>query len=375
MKKFLPLLVVSVSITVLAHANILRVGYFGTHINNVDYAAFGPAYTAAAAGDTVLVFPGITAIGQTLNKKLIIIGPGDWLDSSSNPAGNAGMQASTGVATVSYFNFYAGSEGSVVMGLEGGSYDVRVNDITIRRNRNISVYLALGGNTYTNLQVLENYQVTIAAGNTTNSSITNLNVSNNFIYSFGTGPGNIYGGSISNNVWAFDNTQAPASDGGSTTMSYNGGNIELGGGAYLVQNNIFESLNSITANANGNYFSFGNTANSVFNYNLALQTATPQNWGAGVGNVITPIANASKIFVAFPALGTSSGDGRYQLAAGSPALTVGAGNTAIGMFAGSSPYKLSLIPPIPSIYKLGSPQGNNPAGSTITIDVSTRGNN
>ncbi len=78
---------------------------------------------------------------------------------------------------------------------------------------------------------------------------------------------------------------------------------------------------------------------------------------------------------ALPLIGTTSADARFQLKAGSPALTVGAGSTPIGMFTGSYPYKLSGLPSIPSIYQLSSPQGNNPPGSTIQINLSTKGNN
>ena len=160
--------------------------------------------------------------------------------------------------------------------------------------------------------------------------------------------------------------------GGAGTYS-SGNGIELGGGAYLVQNNIFLSYYATASNYN--YFVFTNGGNSIFNYNLGLQSTTPINWGTGVGNVITPLGNAANIFTAFPVIGTTSADARYQLKAGSPALTVGNGGTPIGMFTGSYPYKLSNIPTIPTIYALTSPQGNNPTGSTIQINVSTRGNN
>jgi len=83
----------------------------------------------------------------------------------------------------------------------------------------------------------------------------------------------------------------------------------------------------------------------------------------------------SNIFNAFPLIGTTSADARYQLKAGSPALTAGSGGTPIGMYTGNYPYKLSTIPSIPTIYQLSSPQGNNPPGNTMQINVSTRGNN
>ncbi len=374
MKKFLLLTAIAVAFTVSGNAAKRRVGFFGPFVTNVDYSTFAAAYTAATAGDTILVFPGVTNISQTISKKIIVIGPGDWLDPTSTPKGNANLQAYAGVATVSSFTFAAGSSGTVIAGLEGGSYYVEDNNITIMRNRGILIYLAITTLSYSNLQILENYMVNISDGGATSSNVTNMNISNNLMYSFSTSPGNTYSGNISNNVWVYDATLTAALDGGSSTMSYTGG-IELGGGAYLLQNNIFESYTNSSAASNYNYFIFSNGGNSVFNYNLALQSATPINWGVGTGNVITPIANASSIFAAFPAIGTTSADARYKLGASSPAATVGSGSKPIGMFAGTNTYKLGLIPSIPTIYQLSSPQGNNPTGSTITIDVSTRGNN
>jgi hypothetical protein len=194
--------------------------------------------------------------------------------------------------------------------------------------------------------------------------------------SFSTSAGNTYNGNISNNVWAYDATLTTALNGGPAVTSTNTG-IELGGGAYLLQNNIFSSYTNSTAASSYNYFGFLNGGNAIFNYNLALQAGAgyAQTWGAGIGNIITPIGNAAAIFAAWPAIGSNTADARYQLAVGSPALTIGAGSTPIGMFTGTTPYKLSMIPSIPSIYQLSSPQGNNPPGSTIQISVSTRGNN
>jgi hypothetical protein len=203
-----------------------------------------------------------------------------------------------------------------------------------------------------------------------------MNISNNFINNFATAALNTYSGNISNNVWAYDATLAAGANGGSSTLS-NTSNVELGGGAYLFQNNILVSYTNASLASSYNYFSFLNGSNTVFNYNMAVQAGTggSQAWGAGTGNVITPITNAAAIFDGFPAIGSFSADARYKLKAGSPALTAGAGSTPIGMFAGNSPYKLGMVPNIPSVYLLSSPQGNNPSGNTIQINVSTRGNN
>lgn len=377
MKKLLFFIVLIVFIQENSFGKIRRVGFFASPISGTDYTSFALAYAAAANDDTILMFPNTTVSG-TLNKKLRIFGPGNFLDPNSTPKGNANLQAFPGEAFISSLTIAIGSEGSLISGFRNGTIYVTTNDITIQRNRDITVYIAFNNPaaTVTNLQVLQNFFVTVLNYYTNSSSVTNLNISNNFINYFSTASGNTYSGNISNNVWAYDATQTTAINGGAGTISNTSG-IELGGGAYLLQNNIFVSYTNAVAGSNYNYFSFSNGGNSVFNYNLALQASSggAQTWGAGVGNVITAIGNASSIFKAFPILGTSSVDSRYQLATGSPALTVGLGSTAIGMFTGTSPYKLSTIPTIPTIYSLTSPQGNNPPGTTIQINLSTRGNN
>lgn len=378
MKKFVFILLIALMAVMSSEAKIRRVGFFGNPLSGTDYVNFTAAYNAAAAGDTILMFPNTTLNG-TLTKKLVIIGPGNWLDPTTTPKGNANMQAFPGYVTLNTVILNPGSEGTVIAGMQGGTVYVNANNIKILRNAHLSVYVCATNtaNAVDNLQVLQNYRVVITNYYNNASSCTNVNVSNNLITQFSTGIGNTYSGLIANNVWAWDNTQSSGNlNGGSTTFSTNN-SIELGAGAYLLQNNIFLSYNSNVANSNYNYYYFSNGGNSVFNYNLILQanSGPSQTWGAGTGNVITPIANAANIFEAFPLIGTTSADARFQLKAGSPALTVGAGGTPIGMYAGTYPYKLSTIPAIPSIYSLSSPQGNNPPGNTMQINVSTRGNN
>ncbi len=371
---FIPLFFV----TGLASAKIRRVGFFASPVAGTDYTTFDLANTAAAAGDTILMFPS-TSINATLTKKLKIFGPGYWLDPASTPAkGNAGLQAFAGVSTMNNLTFNTGSEGSVLMGMSGGTIFINTSDITIQRNYNIVIYLAFLNAVVNvnNLQVLQNYRVNIANYYTNGSTYSNMNISNNFIYSFAVANGNTYSGSISNNVWAFDQTQS-ANDlnGGANTLSYAGG-INLGGGAFLVQNNIF-AYYSNAGSVNNGVYSISNQGNSIFNYNLSVQGSVAIAWGTGVGNVITPIANTANIFQGFPLIGSRTADDRYRLKAGSPALVANRPGSSVdaGMYAGSYPYKLSGIPTIPSIYALSSPQGNNPSGSTIQINVSTRGNN
>lgn len=378
MKKLCLLVMVFSAIASVSSGAIRRVGFFGVPVAGTDYSTFALAYAAAASGDTILAFPGIPAINQAFSKKIILIGPGSLLDPNSTPKGNANLQAFAGTVAISSLTYNAGSEGSVVMGFEGGTiYIGATSNIIIRRNKDIQVYLAgVGGVTSSsNIQLIENYKLDVRNNYANGSSITGLNVSNNLMHYFSTAPLNTYNGNISNNVWAYDATAA-ATNGGTSTLS-SPSEINLGGGAYLFQNNILVSYTNVAGASNYNYFSFSNGSNTVFNYNLALQAGIggSQVWGVGTGNVITPIANAASIFDGFPLIGSFSADARYKLKAGSPALTNGAGNTPIGMFSGNTPYKLGMVPNIPSIYQLSSPQGNNPPGNTIQINVSTRGNN
>ena len=71
---------------------------------------------------------------------------------------------------------------------------------------------------------------------------------------------------------------------------------------------------------------------------------------------------------------STSNDARYQLRAGSPAIGAGVGGMDAGMFGGANPYRLSGIPPTPSIYKLTS-GSTQTSGNPYTIIFSTRSNN
>ena len=153
--------------------------------------------------------------------------------------------------------------------------------------------------------------------------------------------------------------------------------ISLAGGAWLFQNNILAAYNNAAAASNYNYFTFSGETNTVFNYNVNVQSYNGSAWGTGTGNITVTPANAALIFTGFPTIGSSSADARYQLTANSAAKVANRPGSTVdaGMFGGSSPYKLSMIPSIPTIYLFTSPQGNNPSGSSIQFNVSTRGNN
>jgi hypothetical protein len=124
----------------------------------------------------------------------------------------------------------------------------------------------------------------------------------------------------------------------------------------------------ITNNYLGN-FSFSLTfVNCTVKYNISPNNNLP----AGNGNQVNvPMTN---VFTS-----TGSSDARYQLKAGSPAIAAGEpinGVTPdIGPFGTPDPYRLSGIPPIPTIYALSVPTSVPSSATTMTITVSTRSNN
>ena len=285
MKKYFFLLLSAAIAGLSVNAKIRRVGFFASPVSGTDYSTFALAYTAANAGDTILMFPA-TSVGATISKKLIIIGPGNFLDPTSVPKGNANQQAFAGEATLGSITLAPGSDGTVIMGLRSGTVYIQANNITVMRNRDVAVTIASNSpaiNT-TNIQVLQNFNLTFSNYYTNACSVTNINVSNNLMNSFSTAPGNTYSGNIANNVWAYDNVQTAANaDGGVGTVSI-GAAIELGGGAYLFQNNIVENYYNATLAGNYNVLAITNAGNTVFNYNLALQTGSgPARWPSRFG--------------------------------------------------------------------------------------------
>src|SRR5438067_6111385 len=98
-------------LTINANAKIRRVGYFGTPVTNTDYTDLQSAHDAAAAGDTLFVYPG--SWYATYSKKLITMGYGYFVDTSTlHKQANAGLQNITGSLQIT-ITLAAGSNNSV----------------------------------------------------------------------------------------------------------------------------------------------------------------------------------------------------------------------------------------------------------------------
>ncbi|HNY02790.1 MAG TPA: hypothetical protein PKG48_09400, partial [Bacteroidales bacterium] len=88
-----------------------------------------------------------------------------------------------------------------------------------------------------------------------------------------------------------------------------------------------------------------------------------------VGNGNQQNINMTDVF-----LGTNSTstDGQWQLAVGSPAIGAGNDGSDCGIFGGATPYVLSGLPSIPAIYEINMPSaGTSANGINVTVKAKT----
>jgi hypothetical protein len=284
---------------------------------------------AVLAGDTIYV-EGSTNIYNnfTSYKKLVLIGPGYFLDASGNP----GLQANTLTAKVSIM-LDSLSTGSQFIGLDGSIYlDSKVDDISITRC-NVGVYgtTAYANSSISGLRISQSY---LSISLNTTHRIENFQITNCIIFNACNVP-STYNGLIRNNV--FSNVSASASN------SYLANNIFVGSSATFV--------------------------NSTIRYNISTLNNT------------LPAGNGNQNNIPFASLfiGTGSTDGQFILKAGSPAIGAGEPVNGVtpdaGIFGTADPYRLSGIAPVPSIYQLTVPASVATTATTMPITVSTRSNN
>jgi hypothetical protein len=281
--------------------------------NSGAQADFTQATTAIADsrvvnGDTLYINGSPTTYTSfDVTKRLVIFGVGYFIDQNPN------TQVANNTSTVGSINFRAASAGSEVQGMSGVTMNLYTSNISVRRN-NCAVYIwgaGYGGTaTISGIFVTQNWLSYFYAYES-GSAVSNVFITNNYIYSSGIGS-SPSGTTVAQNV-----VNASIS----TTNGYVYNNIMLGG-------------------------SISGTGNS-YNNNLCNGTQFP----AGNGNQQN--VNMTNVFLSTT---TGSTDGRYVLKAGSPALApAGINGEDCGMFGGSDPYVLSGMPPIPSIWFFSQP--------------------
>lgn len=341
MKKLITLIAFLTITSFCANAKIWRVNN-NPGINNV-LPDLQPAHDSASAGDTIMVESSPTQYGSiTLNKKLVILGPGYFLGE------NKGLQADLYNAKIGSVNFsyklnslnkiISSSGGSVISGMEALGMYIYVSNITIKRCQ-VGEVIWQADNVYGNIsnEVLSESYVgsDLKTISYTGQTFTNILLKNNIIrYSitFSTGSSSL----IENNVI--------------------GGNVQ-------VVNSTFR--NNIIVNPNAN-ISF---TSSTYTNNLAAGTKL----GSSNGNQSS--VDMTTVFVADPYVSANptgfTSDNRWKLATSSPAIGAGLNGIDAGAFGGLTPYVLSGIPEIPSIYFLEVPTSGN---NSLDVKMKVRSN-
>ena len=156
------------------------------------------------------------------------------------------------------------------------------------------------------------------------------------------------------------------------------------GSNIVIRNNVFRTLNgfidfnfseayvanNLVLTSRSHTYVNCNIKNNIFSFNQTGVTTGPLSVN---GNNLVGQSVASVI------VNSGTTDGKFQLAAGSPAIGGGVDISGFkpdcGAFGSSDLYKLSGIPGVPSIYSLTVP-ASVPLGSpTMNVTFSTRNNN
>lgn len=294
--------------------------------------------------DTVYIEGSVTPYNTsfTMNKRLVVISTGYFLSGAS---GNTGLQANSNTALEHSAIFLDSlASGSKFIGFaQGASGFFYINpgtdNVTLERSQ-VQLYFSGGASS-------------------TFNRVSNWTINKCYI-TYWQWPAAFYAENLSltNCIVTGTNQIAP-------------GNFI----SALVRNNLF---NNIPVNFGNTYFS-NNILLNPTTVDISLSTvknciATGNSLPAGSGNQNSVPLNS--IVVGFSG---NSTDGQFQLKAGSPAL--GAGETVSGVtldcgpFGTSDPYRLSGIPPIPTIYSLTVPVSVPSSNTSMTITVSARSNN
>jgi hypothetical protein len=301
-----------------------------------DFSTFQAAHDAATEGDTIYVDGtgvNLSYGAATVSKKLIIIGPGYFLEE------NDSTQVAKTVARFNSMLIEPSAAGTEVYGIyfqhySGYHLKIRASNVVISRN-----YFNQSGNdrillrdNIQNVSITQNYafSLSIEAGVT-----SNILVANNF---FGdrVEMGNTSSGIFLNNLVRYH------------IQVYNSvikNNIIYSGGSSVV---ISESYSGNTIKNNLYVGNLGSTGNSTNKANV----------------------NMDEVFVDFAGNLGYSTDGRWQLKPGGPASGAGENGIDCGMFGGSAPYVLSGLPPVPRIYEAIVPtSGSSVSGLPVIIKV------
>lgn len=289
---------------------------------DADFISFKEAHDAANPGDT-LMFEGSNALygdQDTLFKKLVIIGPGYFLDENVLENDNI-LPAQLGILYVD-----SAGRGSVIIGMSiVGGFDaliVDASDLIIERNYINNTIAFCYEKPVQNVIVSKNYLADI---DTRWSSLT----------SFATGL--IIANNIATGTISFNNSTT-------ATITNNVVGSHINASNSVIKNNISGYLNARDG--------------SVYQFNIVNHDAP-----AGTGNVGNVVWD--DLFITEEA-GT---DGAYVLSETSVAKGAGESTVDCGPFGGNDPYILSGLPPLPFITNVEIPAA---AIESLLIKINAR---
>ncbi|UCH63703.1 MAG: hypothetical protein JSU77_04450 [Fidelibacterota bacterium] len=287
---------------------------------DADFTDMQSAHNNATSGDTIYVEGSATNYGNsTIAKQLYIFGPGYFL--SENPE----TQVNTESAKLWSTTFTSGSEGTIVTGCNFSNYCyVYTDSITLRGN--IFWFMVYIGDNSAIDEVVFSQNYCAEYSMEVRANATNITIRNSHIrYLTGTSTSYL---TFYNNV------------------------IE---GDLTVHNSVL----------NNNIMKWGSFSgsNNIYNNNLANGT----QFGTDNGNQ----ANVVMDNIVFVSGGTT--DGKFQLASGSPAIEAGINGEDCGMFGGSTPYVLSGLMDVPSIWSLAT-TGPGTAAGGLNVQIKAKSN-
>lgn len=148
----------------------------------------------------------------------------------------------------------------------------------------------------------------------------------------------------------------------------------------IVRNNVFtKAFYCKSAYCANNIFLDTDTAHYFFKDNNLKNNifVAPSFSITNTANAVNNQFNIDPNLLFIPLNIFGGPDAEYYLASGSPAIGAGVPNGSIpvdcGAFGGPDPYRLSGIPPFPTIYSLSTPTVI-PAGTNMNLTISTRSN-
>ena len=344
---------------------------------SANFRTLQGAHDSVPAGSILYLMPSATSYGTaTFTKKLTVYGTGFFVGANLAP----NTQANAGAVIVQTITFSAGSDNSMIEGLQftdyswaasGGAGRINmdtVSNIIVSRclftppNAQFTYYFYL--NTVSNALIRQCFFSCL--GRTMNG----------FIEVYGA-TGGFSGVRVENNIMDY------LAIGANGTTMLAGRDNRLAADATFTNNTLLMNLyTSSFGNLNYTNNIFVNIPPGNYSYN---SVANIQLGGTNLNNIINApailasngnnmqSANTDSMFVGTQT-GYHSTDQQWMLRAGNFANTFGAGGVACGAFGGSNPYKLSGIPSIPYIYSLTVPAQATAPGS-ISVHIKARATN